>query len=158
MSAHTNNVQVIRQNGIPAFAVIPYDDYLAMLPESIEPDSVPREVAEKAILEDMPLIKAWRLYLGMERGRTDFARAAVDYLAGIVGCTLVCDGEIHPDKETLADECLDDLPALAEFHTALREGQPLPVVRELCRKAKHDIDESLAIYEAQANSIENKRY
>ncbi|WP_024333094.1 hypothetical protein [Desulfotignum balticum] len=94
----------------------------------------------------------------MERGRTDFARAAVDYLAGIVGCTLVCDGEIHPDKETLADECLDDLPALAEFHTALREGQPLPVVRELCRKAKHDIDESLAIYEAQANSIENKRY
>jgi DNA-binding XRE family transcriptional regulator len=28
-------------------------------------DSVPREVPEKAILEDMPLIKAWRLYLGL---------------------------------------------------------------------------------------------
>jgi predicted transcriptional regulator len=36
-----------------------------MLPENIEPDSVPREVAEKAILEDMPLIKAWRLHLGL---------------------------------------------------------------------------------------------
>ncbi|MCA1784702.1 MAG: helix-turn-helix domain-containing protein [Desulfotignum sp.] len=65
MSAPTNNVQVIRQNGVPAFAVIPYDDYLAMLPEKIESDSVPREVAEKAILEDMPMIKAWRLHLGL---------------------------------------------------------------------------------------------
>jgi len=65
MSAHTNNVQVIRQNGVPAFAVIPYDEYLAMLPENTEPDTVPREVAEKAILEDMPLIKAWRLHLGL---------------------------------------------------------------------------------------------
>lgn len=65
MSAHTNNVQVIRQNGVPAFAVIPYDEYLALLPENTEPDTVPREVAEKAILEDMPLIKAWRLHLGM---------------------------------------------------------------------------------------------
>jgi len=45
--------------------VIPYDDYLAMLPEKIESDSVPREVAEKAILEDMPMIKAWRLHLGL---------------------------------------------------------------------------------------------
>jgi predicted transcriptional regulator len=36
-----------------------------MLPENIEPDSVPREVTEKAILEDMPLIKAWRLHLGL---------------------------------------------------------------------------------------------
>ncbi|WP_152427656.1 hypothetical protein [Desulfotignum phosphitoxidans] len=85
----------------------------------------------------------------MEKGKDDFARSAVDYLAAIVGCTLVCDGEIRPDKDTLADECLDDLPALADFHTALREKQPLPVVRELCRKAKQDIDESLALFEGQ---------
>ena len=85
----------------------------------------------------------------MERGRADFARSAVDYLSAIVGCTLVCDGEIRPDKDTLADECLDDLPALADFHTALREKQPRAVVRELCRKAKQDIDESLALYEGR---------
>jgi DNA-binding XRE family transcriptional regulator len=65
MSAHTNNVQVIKQGGLPAFAVIPYDDYLAMLTKNTEGDSVPREVAEKAILEAMPLIKAWRLHLGL---------------------------------------------------------------------------------------------
>lgn len=65
MNLHTNNVQVIKQNGIPAFAVIPYDDYLALLSKDAETDSVPQEVAERAILEDMPLIKAWRLHLGM---------------------------------------------------------------------------------------------
>jgi len=86
----------------------------------------------------------------LEQEQADFARAAVDYLAAIVGCTLVCDGEIHPDKDNLAEECLDDLPALAAFHTALRENQPRAVVRELCRKAKQDIDESLALYEDQA--------
>ncbi len=41
--------------------MIPYDDYVAMLTKNTEGDSVPREVAEKAILEAMPLIKEWRL-------------------------------------------------------------------------------------------------
>jgi len=65
MSVHTNNVQLIKHNGIPAFAVIPYEDYLAMLPKETEGDSVPQKVAEMAILEDMPLIKAWRLHMGL---------------------------------------------------------------------------------------------
>lgn len=65
MNVPTNNVQIIKQNGIPAFAVIPYKDYMAMLPEKEESDSVPQRVAEKAILKDIPLIKAWRLHLGM---------------------------------------------------------------------------------------------
>jgi len=63
MSAHTNNVQIIKQNGIPAFAVIPYEDYLALVPQRTGDDVVPQEVAEKAILENMPLTKAWRLHL-----------------------------------------------------------------------------------------------
>ena len=67
MSVHTTNVQIIKQNGIPAFAVIPYEDYLAIMPKDEENDSVPQEVAEKAILDDMPLIKAWRLYLGLSQ-------------------------------------------------------------------------------------------
>jgi DNA-binding XRE family transcriptional regulator len=65
MSVPTNNVQIIKQNGIPVFAVIPYDDYMAMLPEEAEQDSVPQKVAERAILNDMPLIKSWRLHLGL---------------------------------------------------------------------------------------------
>ena len=65
MNAHTNNVQIIQQNGVPAFAVIPYEEYLAMLPKREEADTVPQAVAEKAILEDIPLIKAWRRHRGM---------------------------------------------------------------------------------------------
>ena len=65
MNALTNNVQIIKQNGVPAFAVIPYEDYIAMLPREPEADSIPQQVAEKAILEDMPLIKAWRLHMGL---------------------------------------------------------------------------------------------
>lgn len=85
----------------------------------------------------------------MERGRADFARSAVDYLAGIVGCTLVCDGDIKPDKDTLADECLDDLPALAELHQALLKDSPRSEVRELARKLINEIDEDLALYEGR---------
>jgi len=62
MSVHTNNVQILKKNGVPAFAVIPYEDYLEFLPKK-EDDTVPQEVAEKAILNEMPLIKAWRLHL-----------------------------------------------------------------------------------------------
>jgi hypothetical protein len=85
----------------------------------------------------------------MERGRVDFARAAVDYLAAIVGCTLVVDQEVIPDKAALADECLDDLPALAEYHAAMLDKKPISEIRDLCRKAKHEIDEDLALYESQ---------
>ena len=65
MNGHTNNVQIIRNNGVPLFAVIPYSDYLRMLSDGEKEDVVPQEVAEKAILEDIPLIKAWRLHLGL---------------------------------------------------------------------------------------------
>lgn len=65
MSVLINNVQIIKQNGIPAFAVIPYEDYLALVPQRPGDDAVPQEVAEKVILENIPLAKAWRLHLGL---------------------------------------------------------------------------------------------
>ena len=40
MSGHTN-VQIIEQNGKPAFAVIPYDEYLKLVPEE---ETIPHEV------------------------------------------------------------------------------------------------------------------
>ena len=65
MNVHTNNVQIIKYNGIPTFAVIPYEEYMGLLPHSKDKDTVPQEVAEKAVLEDIPLIRSWRIYLGM---------------------------------------------------------------------------------------------
>ena len=46
-----------------------------------------------------------------------------------------------------AEECLDDLPALADFHTAMNNKAPMAVVRDLARRCKRDIDEDLAMYE-----------
>ena len=57
------NIQILEKDGVPAFAVIPYENYLSLLPE--RDDVVPQKIAEMAILKDMPLIKAWRKYLGM---------------------------------------------------------------------------------------------
>jgi hypothetical protein len=85
----------------------------------------------------------------MELGAVDVARSVVDRQASIVGCGLVENTEICPDKATLADELLDDLPALADFHSAIRHNADIAIVRDLHRKAKHDLDESLAAYEAQ---------
>jgi transcriptional regulator with XRE-family HTH domain len=60
----------------------------------------------------------------------------------------------HPDDirrafATQADECLDDLPALAELHKALMNESPRSEVRELARKLITEIDEDLALYEGR---------
>jgi len=62
MKTHTN-VQYIEQNGKPAFVVIPYDDYLKLLPT--EEATIPHEVVGLIINKGMNLVKAWRTYLGI---------------------------------------------------------------------------------------------
>ncbi len=57
------NVQFIEQNGKPAFAVIPYDEYLKLLPS--EDVTIPHEVVGLVIKKGMNLVKAWRVHLGM---------------------------------------------------------------------------------------------
>jgi len=106
MSVHTNNVQILKKNGIPTFAVLPYEDYLGLLPKKKD-DTVPQEVAEKAILNEMPLIKAWRLHLQltqkkvaekagitqaalsqMERAENTNRTATLEKLAAAMGLTV----------------------------------------------------------------------
>lgn len=65
------NVQIIKQNGQPMFAVIPYDDYVrAFNPTKDKPiripqnDRVPHEVVRLAFDNDWTAIRAWREYLG----------------------------------------------------------------------------------------------
>ena len=62
MSALTN-VQFIEQNGKPAFAVIPYDEYLKFL--LVEDVTIPHEVVGRVVKKGMNLVKAWRAHLGM---------------------------------------------------------------------------------------------
>jgi DNA-binding XRE family transcriptional regulator len=65
MSAHTDP-QIISQNGKPAFAVIPWSEYQALIHKQVEPDEsdvwFPNEVV-KANVRGESLIKAWREYL-----------------------------------------------------------------------------------------------
>ncbi len=63
MSGHTN-IQIIEQNGEPAFAVIPYEDYLKMIPQD-ESDYIPNEVVELMVKKRYNTVKAWRIYLGL---------------------------------------------------------------------------------------------
>jgi len=59
------NVQFIEQNGKPAFAIIPYEDYLSLVPK--QEATIPHEVVGLVIKNNWNLVKAWRNYLGFSK-------------------------------------------------------------------------------------------
>jgi len=67
MSVPTNNVQIIHQNGRPAFAVIPYEDFLRLTGADTDEATIPHEVVGLVIQHGWPLIKAWRKHLGLSQ-------------------------------------------------------------------------------------------
>jgi len=58
------DVQIIKKDGKPAFAVIPYEEYLKLLPSG-EDSTIPHEVVGLVIKKGMNLVKAWRTHLGL---------------------------------------------------------------------------------------------
>ena len=84
----------------------------------------------------------------VERGVMDIARAAVDRQARIVGCDLKC-SEASPDKATIEEELLDNIPALAKYQQAVMTKQPLEVIRRAARKVIQEIEEDLALIERE---------
>jgi DNA-binding XRE family transcriptional regulator len=65
MSVHTDP-QIITQNGKPAFAIIPWNEYKELVHNQLESDEAdvwfPNEVVKANVRGDC-LIKAWREYL-----------------------------------------------------------------------------------------------
>jgi DNA-binding XRE family transcriptional regulator len=57
------NVQFIEQGGKPVFVIIPYEEYLKLLPP--EEGTIPHKVVGLVVKKGMNLVKAWRTYLGM---------------------------------------------------------------------------------------------
>ena len=60
--------QIIEHNGAPAFVLVPYEQFNQLRPylsynKSLR-DTIPHEVVEANLLHDVPIIKAWREYLG----------------------------------------------------------------------------------------------
>ncbi|MEQ6341656.1 MAG: helix-turn-helix domain-containing protein [Gammaproteobacteria bacterium] len=73
------NVQILKDaEGKPAFAVIPYSDYLR-LPQRREP-TVPNDVVGKVVNEGMTPVRAWREHLGLTQAdvaqRLDISQSA----------------------------------------------------------------------------------
>jgi len=76
------DIQIIKQDGRPAFVVIPYHEYLRMLPE--DEITVPHEVVELVTRRNMNLVKAWRTYLGLTQAeiakRAGISQAALSQM------------------------------------------------------------------------------
>ena len=70
MKTDKHNVQIIHLDGEPAFAVIPYADYVKWMEQETNADSktyLPHEVAELMLTEDLGYISAWRKHLGISQ-------------------------------------------------------------------------------------------
>lgn len=109
MSARTD-YQTIHHNGKPAFVLVPVAEFERIKPllerDSIS-DAIPQSVVEAHVLNDVPLIRAWREHLGMtqdelsakagmaqsalarlERGKSKPRTATITALADAMGLTV----------------------------------------------------------------------
>lgn len=59
--------QIIMNDGKPAFAVIPWDEYQALLDQyTVDNETwIPHEVVKAAVVDDVSLIRAWREYFNL---------------------------------------------------------------------------------------------
>ena len=95
------DVQIIKANNVPAFAVIPFAQYeemrrrLAVAENRDSRISFPLEVAEMNALKGYSLIKAWRIY----RGKTQKELAAA--LGITQGAFSQIEKNTHNQNETL---------------------------------------------------------
>lgn len=65
MDALTDNIQIIEQQGKPAFAVIPWTDYQHLVAKKTNwwGDDIPHEVVKAIAVDGISSIKAWRGFL-----------------------------------------------------------------------------------------------
>jgi len=104
------NVQIINQDGRPAFAVIPYEEYVRTFrkaPRIPESGNIPNDVVWLSVDKGYTLARAWREYLGltqsevasrmgisqaalsqMESGEKKLRKASLEKLAGALGVTV----------------------------------------------------------------------
>jgi DNA-binding XRE family transcriptional regulator len=109
MNTHTD-IQIIKQDGQPAFVVIPYDEYIKVFPDKPwEPggDLIPHEVVGLTIKKGFTLVRAWREYLDltqkevaakmgvtqaalsqMESGKKRLRKASLEKLAAAMGLSV----------------------------------------------------------------------
>ena len=62
--------QIVKHNGKPVAVVIPWAEYLALVPPPRTEPATPHEVVEKFFGEDKSLIQSWREHLGLTQEET----------------------------------------------------------------------------------------
>lgn len=72
MNIHIN-YQTIYERGKPAFAVIPYQEFIKICPEAQQDENIPHEVVRRMVKNNQSRIRAWREYLGLTQA--EVARA-----------------------------------------------------------------------------------
>lgn len=72
--------------------------------------------------------------------------APLRYLAAHLGCRVVSLSEVSPDKPTLHEELLDSHDALAAYHRAIRDDEPLETVAELREQVIRQVQEDFVAY------------
>lgn len=61
------NYQVIEYAGEPAFAVVPYDEFMQLIKGDDEDPGTPHDVVKIMVANGYSLIEAWRRYLKMSQ-------------------------------------------------------------------------------------------
>jgi hypothetical protein len=79
------------------------------------------------------------------KGGKEVALSAVRILANTVDCDLTPRGEAVPDKGTLLEEILDDLPFLVQYHEAL-QGHDLEAVDKARAALETELDENRVMF------------
>lgn len=78
------NYQIINQDGEPAFAVIPYKDFVRFIKPVKKGSTIPHEVVRANVVNNIPLLRAWREYLGLTQAnvakRAGITQAALSQL------------------------------------------------------------------------------
>lgn len=85
--------------------------------------------------------------LMVEQGAEDEARAIVSMLCDEIGARPERCQAVEPDRNTLAEECLDDYPAVALTHELMRSGEHPRITRASTDKAKDELEQTQVLYE-----------
>jgi DNA-binding XRE family transcriptional regulator len=67
MNIPTNH-QIITHQGMPVAVVIPYEEYAAVFRDTVdstEESTIPHEVVQRVLKEQISPVRAWREYLGL---------------------------------------------------------------------------------------------
>ena len=63
-----------------------------------------------------------------------------------MGCRVVSLQDVRPDKPSLHEELLDSYDAMANYHRAIREKEPLETVAELRERVIRQVQEDFVAY------------